>query len=60
MTRLSGLTRPHSQAHKHIGLSVSRIINGKIVEEWVEWDAPGMMQQLGVASAAKATAMADV
>lgn len=30
------------------GVSIDRIINGKIVEEWVEWDSLGMMRQLGV------------
>jgi steroid delta-isomerase-like uncharacterized protein len=29
-------------------ISIYRIVNGKIVEEWAEWDALGMMQQLGV------------
>lgn len=30
------------------GLSMQRIVNGKIVEEWIEFDALGMMQQIGV------------
>jgi len=30
------------------GISIYRIANGKIVEEWAEWDALGMMEQLGV------------
>ncbi len=40
------------------GLSVDRMLNGKIVEEWEEWDTLGIMQQLGVvpAKAAKAGA----
>ena len=29
------------------GVSMYRISGGKIVEEWVEWDALGLMQQLG-------------
>jgi steroid delta-isomerase-like uncharacterized protein len=36
---------------KHItitGLTVSRVSNGKIVEGHVNWDALGLMQQLGV------------
>jgi len=36
---------------KHInvsGVTVSRIANGKIAESWVNWDALGMMQQLGI------------
>ncbi len=30
------------------GICIDRIIDGKIVEEWEEWDTLGMMQQLGV------------
>ena len=30
------------------GISVIRIVNGKIAEVWEEWDNLGMMQQLGV------------
>jgi predicted ester cyclase len=30
------------------GISMCRVVNGKIVEEWVEWDVQGMMEQLGV------------
>jgi steroid delta-isomerase-like uncharacterized protein len=36
---------------KHItitGLTVARVSNGKIVEGYVNWDALGLMQQLGV------------
>ena len=29
------------------GISIIRIANGKIAEEWLNWDALGMMQQLG-------------
>jgi steroid delta-isomerase-like uncharacterized protein len=29
------------------GISVDRIVSGKIVEEWEEWDTLGFMQQLG-------------
>ena len=31
------------------GIGIVRIVNGKIVEEWVVWDTLGMMQNLGVA-----------
>jgi hypothetical protein len=27
---------------------IDRIVSGKIVEEWVEWDSLRMMRQLGV------------
>jgi steroid delta-isomerase-like uncharacterized protein len=36
---------------KHIsisGVSIARFANGKIVEGWINWDALGLMQQLGV------------
>ena len=33
------------------GISIARIANGKIVESWNNWDALGLMQQLGVVSA---------
>jgi steroid delta-isomerase-like uncharacterized protein len=48
---------------KHItitGLTVARVSNGKIVEGYVNWDALGLMQQLGVVPqlANRATAIA--
>ena len=30
------------------GISIIRYANGKVVEEWSNWDTLGMMQQLGV------------
>jgi len=30
------------------GICIDRFVDGKIVEEWEEWDTLGMMQQLGV------------
>jgi steroid delta-isomerase-like uncharacterized protein len=30
------------------GVSIARFLNGKMVEGWVNWDAIGLMQQLGV------------
>jgi steroid delta-isomerase-like uncharacterized protein len=33
------------------GISIARIANGKINESWNNWDALGLMQQLGVVSA---------
>jgi steroid delta-isomerase-like uncharacterized protein len=30
------------------GVSIARFVNGKMVEGWVNWDALGLMQQLGV------------
>jgi len=34
------------------GISIARISGGKFVEGWVNWDALGLMQQLGVQAAA--------
>ena len=36
------------------GTSIFRIENGKITEQWVEWNLMSMMEQLGVAAPAKA------
>jgi steroid delta-isomerase-like uncharacterized protein len=30
------------------GTLIDRVVNGKIVEEWSQWDTLGMMQQLGL------------
>jgi hypothetical protein len=30
------------------GTYMARIVGGKVVEEWGNWDGLGMMQQLGV------------
>ena len=30
------------------GISIHRIADGRIVEEWQEWDSLGLMQQIGV------------
>ncbi|HVN21803.1 MAG TPA: ester cyclase [Dongiaceae bacterium] len=35
------------------GMSLHRIANGEIVEEWHQWDSLGLMQQLGVVPALK-------
>lgn len=29
------------------GITMSRLQNGKVVEEWTNWDTLGMLQQLG-------------
>jgi steroid delta-isomerase-like uncharacterized protein len=42
------------------GVTIARFENGKMVEGWVNWDALGMMQQLGVVpEIAKAKAAAS-
>jgi predicted ester cyclase len=30
------------------GMAISRVVKGKIVEEWEEWDSLGMMRQFGI------------
>jgi predicted ester cyclase len=37
------------------GLTLSRVANGKIVEEWTNWDTLGMLQQIGGIPAAATT-----
>src|SRR2546423_13761624 len=34
------------------GITIDRIVDGRIVESWTNWDALGLMQQLGVVPAA--------
>jgi predicted ester cyclase len=36
------------------GLTLSRLENGKIVEEWTNWDTLGMLQQIGAVPIARA------
>jgi len=36
------------------GISIYRLVNGKIAESWTQWDALGLMQQLGVVRSTKA------
>jgi len=33
------------------GISIARLVNGKVAESWNNWDALGLMQQLGVVPA---------
>lgn len=35
------------------GIAIDRIVEGKVVEKWGEFDQMGMMQQLGVVSRRK-------
>ncbi len=47
---LAGLPRT-GRRFSVTGISIARIANGKITESWNNWDALGLMQQLGVVSA---------
>ena len=33
------------------GIVISRVANGKVVEEWTNWDTVGMLQQIGAVPA---------
>ena len=39
---------PTGKQVKVTGLTISRLANGKVVEEWTTWDTLGMLQKLGV------------
>ena len=41
---------PTGKSIKITGIAIHRIANGKIVEIWANWDALGLMQQLGAVS----------
>ena len=45
---LSGIA-PTGKQFNISGVSIARLANGKLAEGWVNWDAQGLMQQLGVA-----------
>ena len=42
---------PTGRSTTTTGISVTRIVDGKIVEDYTEWDALGLMTQLGVVPA---------
>jgi steroid delta-isomerase-like uncharacterized protein len=44
---LSGIA-PTGKPFTISGVSIARLANGKMAEGWVNWDALGLMQQLGV------------
>ena len=46
---LSGIA-PTGKQFTISGMTIARFANGKLAEGWVNWDALGMMQQLGVVS----------
>jgi len=55
---LSGIA-PTGKQFTISGVTIARLANGKMVEGWVNWDALGLMQQLGVVpELAKAKAVA--
>jgi steroid delta-isomerase-like uncharacterized protein len=44
---LSGIA-PTGKQINISGVTIARLANGKMAESWVNWDALGLMQQLGV------------
>ena len=44
---LSGIA-PTGKQFTISGVSIARLANGKLAEGWVNWDAQGLMQQLGI------------
>jgi len=44
---LSGIA-PTGKQFTISGISIARFTNGKMIEGWVNWDALGLMQQLGI------------
>jgi steroid delta-isomerase-like uncharacterized protein len=44
---LSGIA-PTGKRINISGVTIARLANGKMAESWVNWDALGLMQQLGV------------
>lgn len=47
---LMGMTPTGKQATV-TGITIDRIVDGRIVESWTNWDTLGMLQQLGAMSA---------
>ncbi|MBC7001957.1 ester cyclase [Photobacterium sp. BZF1] len=43
-----GDTAPTGQPVKFEGLILDRVVDGRVVERWEQWDQMGMLQQLGV------------
>ena len=41
-------TAPTGKKVTATGIVISRIEGGRIVEDWINWDALGMMQQIGI------------
>lgn len=41
-------TAPTNKQIRTTGICIDRVVKGKIVEEWEEWDALGLMRQIGL------------
>ena len=39
---------PTGKSTSSTGITIARFVNGKIAEEWANWDTLGLMRQLGV------------
>jgi steroid delta-isomerase-like uncharacterized protein len=47
---------PTGRSTSATGITIDKIVDGKIVESWTQWDNFGLMQQLGVGSPSGAAA----
>lgn len=54
---LSGIA-PTNKAIHVTGVTIYRLVGGKIAEQWVHWNALGLMQQIGVVPAQVTSAKA--
>ena len=52
---LAGLP-PTGKAITGSGILIDKVVDGKVVESWSQWDNMGLMQQLGVGAPAGASA----
>jgi len=52
---LAGLP-PTGRSITSTGITIDKIVGGKVVESWTQWDNLGLMQQLGIGAPAGATA----
>ena len=50
-----GTVAPTNKAVTYTGIAIYRISNGKITEEWTEYDSLGLMQQIGAIPGADAS-----
>jgi predicted ester cyclase len=41
---------PTGRAVNYMGIDISRVTNGKVVEGWISYDALGLMRELGIVS----------
>jgi predicted ester cyclase len=52
---ISGTHKDYNKQINVGGISITRIADGKLAEEWVSWDTHGVTQQLGMVSESETT-----